>query len=445
MAGDLRRYQNPVTGLFAMRLRHLTRFLDTTVESRIGTFANHTYGSYALSLHAARTGDVAAAEAARRCVEAVCAGQGERGQWWWMVDTKTGRWVDRYPVYAVHQHAMGPFCFWAARDLTKVNLAEHFRRGLDWLFGENELGESLVQEELGLVWRAIQRADSNSDGDYGVPLNTLRRRRMVGLGLGPLQYRYPMTERLVLLREARAYAFGWMPLRARRCKRPRRASRRPRRRGGEAGMDARAALSRSLIAPLVMAKNGSRELTYLRRYRHTQFFSPEQLAAMQLRRLRETLANTLAHSPYYARTLRAAGLESAEDVRTLEDLARLPRLAKNTLREAWDEIVTPDPGGAPRQEKRTSGSTGVPLRILVDEAARQHKAALTARHNGWAGYRLGDPVGYVWGDVGAPKTAKERFRTWPGWSASRYWIPRKWMRRGWRPSRRRFARSGCAC
>ena len=107
---------------------------------------------------------------------------------------------------------------------------------------------------------------------------------------------------------------------------------------------------------------------------------------------------------------RGLGSNAVEDVQSLDDLACLPLVAKQTLRESWEEIVTPDPGGAARQEKRTSGSTGVPLRILVDESARQHKAALTARHNGWAGYRLGDPVGYVWGDVGAPKTARERFR-----------------------------------
>ena len=147
-------------------------------------------------------------------------------------------------------------------------------------------------------------------------------------------------------------------------------------------MDARVALSRSVIAPLVMAKNGSRELSYLRRYRRTQFFSPEQLAALQLRRLRETLASALANSPYYAWSLRVAGLARVEDAGSLDDLARLPRLSKQTLRESWEEIVTPDPGGAPRQEKRTSGSTGVPLRILVDEAARQHKAALTAGTTG---------------------------------------------------------------
>ena len=115
MTEDLLHYQNPRTGLFAMRRRRLNRrLLDTTVESRVGTFANHGYASYALSLYAGRTRDPQAAAAVRRCVETVCRGQGELGQWWWMVDTKTGRWVDRFPVYAVHQDAMAPFLLYAA-------------------------------------------------------------------------------------------------------------------------------------------------------------------------------------------------------------------------------------------------------------------------------------------------------------------------------------------
>lgn len=211
MAADLGHYQHPRTALFAIRHRRVSRkLLDTLVEARVGTFANHSYASYALSLYAARTRDERAAACVRRCVEAVCGGQGERGQWWWMVDTRTGRWVDRYPVYAVHQDAMAPFCLYAARAFTKMEVAAHLRRGLDWLFGENELGESLVDVDRDIIWRAIQRADSLSDGEYGVPENTLRRRRAVGLGLGFLANRWPLTERLVMLRESRSYHLGWV-------------------------------------------------------------------------------------------------------------------------------------------------------------------------------------------------------------------------------------------
>jgi len=211
MARDLLRYQNPRTGLFRSRLLLLTRDpVAALAERRVATFANQIYPIYALSLHASRTGDGRAAEAVHKCAEAVCAGQGEKGQWWWMADTKTGRWVDRYPVYAVHQDGMVPFGLEAARSLWPGDVGAHTRRGLDWLFGENELGVSLVDEQRGVIWRAIQRSDSNSDGDWGVPPGTLWRRRMTGLGLGFLGGLRPRSDRLVVLRECRSYHLGWV-------------------------------------------------------------------------------------------------------------------------------------------------------------------------------------------------------------------------------------------
>ncbi|MCJ7822067.1 MAG: hypothetical protein MUQ26_03135, partial [Armatimonadetes bacterium] len=211
MAHDLLRYQRRRTGLFGMRaLRPRRALLTALVESRIGTFANQIYPIYALSLHAARTGKDEAIQAVRRCVHSVCRAQGEQGQWWWMVDTKTGRWVDRYPVYAVHQDAMAPFGLHAARAYWDGDTDAHIRRGLDCLFGDNELGVSLVDEEQGVIWRAIQREDSISDGDYGAPSRTLWRRKLTGLGLGVLgRLRHP-SDRLEVLRECRTYHLGWV-------------------------------------------------------------------------------------------------------------------------------------------------------------------------------------------------------------------------------------------
>ena len=48
--------------------------------------------------------------------------------------------------------------------------------------------------------------------------------------------------------------------------------------------------------------------------------------------------------------------------------------------------------------KRTSGSTGVPLTIRIDEPAVQWKTACTIRSDEWTGYRLGQRVAKVWGN-----------------------------------------------
>jgi hypothetical protein len=213
MARDLLRYQRRRTGLFCMRrLRPRRALVTALVESRIGTFANQIYPVYALSLHAARTGDEQAARAVRRCLDTVCGEQGEQGQWWWMVDTRTGRWVDQYPVYAVHQDAMAPFGLHAARAFWDGDADAHIRRGLDWLFGDNELGTSLVEERDGVIWRAIQRDGSIGDGSYGVPPTTLWRRRMTGIGLGLLGGLRRSSAGLEVLRECRTYHLGWVLL-----------------------------------------------------------------------------------------------------------------------------------------------------------------------------------------------------------------------------------------
>ena len=175
-------------------------------------------------------------------------------------------------------------------------------------------------------------------------------------------------------------------------------------------MDWIGAFSRSVVIPLVMAKNRSRQPVYAREYRRTQFWSPERLAEYQLARLRRLVAHAQRNSAFYRRWLGEAGLGNSADIRSLDDLARLPMLPKETLRECWEEVVAQDPTQLPLTEKRTSGSTGMPLRILVDEDAMQHKAALTARHNGWAGHRPGDRVGFVWGDVESPTTLRGKVR-----------------------------------
>jgi hypothetical protein len=211
MAADLLRRQNARTGLFRMRmLRPRRALVSALTENRVGTFADQIYPIYALSLHAARTGDERVARAVRRCLEAVLGEQGRQGQWWWMVDTKTGRWVDRYPVYAVHQDAMAPFGLHAARVCWDGDVDGHIRRGLDWLFGDNELGTSLVEEGDGVIWRAIQREGSIGDGSYGVPPTTLWRRRMTGIGLGALGGLRRSSGGLEVLRECRTYHLGWV-------------------------------------------------------------------------------------------------------------------------------------------------------------------------------------------------------------------------------------------
>ena len=79
--------------------------------------------------------DPQALAAAEAVATAICAAQGEAGQWWWHYDSRDGSVVEGYPVYSVHQHAMGPMALLDLADAGGTGHDEAISRGLSWLAG----------------------------------------------------------------------------------------------------------------------------------------------------------------------------------------------------------------------------------------------------------------------------------------------------------------------
>jgi phenylacetate-CoA ligase len=94
-----------------------------------------------------------------------------------------------------------------------------------------------------------------------------------------------------------------------------------------------------------------------------------ELETHQLGRLREQLAYLRERSPFYRRKLQAAGM-APEDVRSREDVQRLPFTEKEELRESqaqnppWGDFACITPRDAVRVFQ-TSGTTGRPVRVML--------------------------------------------------------------------------------
>jgi phenylacetate-CoA ligase len=93
----------------------------------------------------------------------------------------------------------------------------------------------------------------------------------------------------------------------------------------------------------------------------------------------------------------AAGVHP-EDVKSLVDLEAFPVLTKTDIRRHERSLISSEFDIAKLRLKRTSGSTGVPLNIYIDEPAVQWKTACTLRSDEWSGWRLGQRVAKVWGN-----------------------------------------------
>jgi hypothetical protein len=155
-AGRLLAAQNPRSGLFP----HLVGASPLGLRAHVGSFADQIYPVHALSRYHRVSGDPEALQAARRCAERLCLLQGPAGQWWWHYDHRTGRVIEAYPVYAVHQDAMAPLGLFALEEAGGGPVRDPVRRGLDWLERAPELGGgSLIDGDADLIWRKVARRE----------------------------------------------------------------------------------------------------------------------------------------------------------------------------------------------------------------------------------------------------------------------------------------------
>jgi phenylacetate-CoA ligase len=115
----------------------------------------------------------------------------------------------------------------------------------------------------------------------------------------------------------------------------------------------------------------------------------DQLAALQLERLRETVARVLNGQPLGAARLAEAGISGPDDVTTLDDLPRLPFAHKNDLRENYPFGLL----AVPREEivrvQASSGSHGKPTVVGYTRADLESWTELMARSMTMAGVRPG--------------------------------------------------------
>ena len=132
-----------------------------------------------------------------------------------------------------------------------------------------------------------------------------------------------------------------------------------------------------------------RLLRLRRSLERTQWLPPDELQAHQDALLCRVVRRAAARVPYYRTLFAEHGLDPLA-FRGREDLARLPRLPKSVLRERPESLLADD---APRHRPRwhqTSGTTGTPVRFVLDREANALEFCFYWRHWSWAGYRLGD-------------------------------------------------------
>ncbi|MFI6345746.1 phenylacetate--CoA ligase PaaK [Streptomyces sp. NPDC050560] len=120
------------------------------------------------------------------------------------------------------------------------------------------------------------------------------------------------------------------------------------------------------------------------------------LRAVQLERLRKTLARVYERVPFYREAFDRAGVRP-EDCRSLDDLARFPFTAKSDLRDAYPYGMLAVPRSEVRRLHASSGTTGQPTVVAHTAGDLSVWADLVARSIRAAGGRAGMTVHVAYG------------------------------------------------
>lgn len=150
----------------------------------------------------------------------------------------------------------------------------------------------------------------------------------------------------------------------------------------------------------------------------SQWWTPDRMGAWQDERLRAIVRHAYANVPYYRELFDRHGIDAAK-FRGREDLARIPVLTRDTVKQRADDLKSRLPEHRKLGHGHTSGTTGSPLSVYYDADMIAMNYAVMGRQYEWAGLMLsagGDRAAVVRGNVIVPLTQRKP----PFWRHNRH-------------------------
>ena len=121
----------------------------------------------------------------------------------------------------------------------------------------------------------------------------------------------------------------------------------------------------------------------------SQWLPPEKITELQNKKLRSLIRHAYEKIPYYHREFKKRNI-FPDDIRTINDLKKLPYLTKDIIRENFSDLFDRNLIGKNTRLNQTSGSTGEPMRYYLTLDGLSISWAAGYRGWNWGGYELGD-------------------------------------------------------
>lgn len=170
-------------------------------------------------------------------------------------------------------------------------------------------------------------------------------------------------------------------------------------------------LRRHLMEPLDALRSGTPFLNYWKELERTQYLPEAALRRVQWERLTDLLAYVWDNNQFYRERMEQAGL-TPETVTSPEEFRKIPVLSKECIRQNTLAMISRGYDVGSLMKFKTGGSTGKSLEIYLTEECSERRNACARRHDRWAGWNPGEPIGAVWGNPELPRDMKSRIKDW---------------------------------
>ena len=149
-------------------------------------------------------------------------------------------------------------------------------------------------------------------------------------------------------------------------------------------------VTQDLVLPLSDLFLGRSISKHLRFLQESQWWSAQELKEYQNEKLRALIKHAYTNVPYYHNLFNENKL-TPEDIKTTDDLTKLPLLTKEIIRKNFPHNIAAK--NIPTKQMMllgSSGSTGEPLQYYTTKDAYSFNVACALRGWSWTGFRLGD-------------------------------------------------------
>jgi hypothetical protein len=207
--GDKKKWSPIATELFAFLLDRYHSasglFFDSAfgARRRYASFATQTYLLLACYAYGELMNNDRAIQIANACTRRLIELQGPNGEWPWFFDAASGRVLDFYEVYSVHQYGMAPAFLELAERHGVLEARTAITNGFKWVLGQNQLATPMLVPDLHLSIRSQVRKGE---------LHTKKWRVFRALQNSMLGRQAVLTDpsELELRLECRSYELGWI-------------------------------------------------------------------------------------------------------------------------------------------------------------------------------------------------------------------------------------------